>query len=155
MPVIPEISLTAKSTLVLSKLTSLHLFRRRRAPRAPVAIVSIQSTLMFPVLTIFCAISFIGYGVACLTTDHMVREFARYGLPGYRKLTGFLQLLAAVGLIVGFKMPMVGAVAAGGLALQMLVGLGVRLKIRDSLPRCLPALVYLCLSAWICLRFVR
>jgi hypothetical protein len=110
---------------------------------------------MFVTLNLFCAVSFAGYGLACLTTDYMAREFERYGLPRTRIPTGVLQLLAAAGLLVGFKIPLIGALAAGGLALQMLAGFGVRLKIRDSLPRCVPALAYLALSAWLCARFFR
>lgn len=115
----------------------------------------LEEETMFVALNLFCAISFIGYGFACLTTEYMVREFERYGLPRYRRLTGILQLLAAAGLLAGFKVPLIGALAAGGLAIQMLVGFGVRLKIRDSLPRCIPALAYLALSAWLCARFFR
>lgn len=109
---------------------------------------------MFSLLNLFCAISFMGYGVSCLVTDHMVREFERYGLPRYRVLTGLLQLMAAVGLIAGFRFPLLGALAAGGLALQMLLGFGVRLKIRDRFLLCLPALVYLVISAWLGMQFV-
>jgi len=110
---------------------------------------------MFLILNLFCAVSFIGYGASCLTTAHMVREFERYGLPQYRKLTGILQFLAAAGLLVGFWFPLIGAVAAGGLALQMLVGFGVRLKIRDPFLLCIPAFAYLLISAWLCVQFFR
>lgn len=105
-------------------------------------------------LTLFCAVSFLGYGISCLATEHMVREFERYGLPRYRILTGVLQLLAAAGLLAGLYSPKIGAMAAGGLALQMALGLAVRLKIRDRFFQCLPALVYLGISAWLCAQFV-
>ncbi len=109
---------------------------------------------MFVTLNLFCALSFIGYGVSCLTTGHMVREFERYGLPRYRKLNGVLQVLGATGLLIGFQVPLIGALAAGGLALQMLLGFGVRLKIRDSFSRSVPALAYLGISAWLCTQFL-
>ena len=41
------------------------------------------------------------YGFLCLTTDHMSEEFKRYGLTKYKKLTGVLEILGAIGLIVG------------------------------------------------------
>ena len=85
----------------------------------------------------------------------MVREFERYSLPQYRKLTGILQILGAAGLLAGFWLPLIGAVAAGGLAFQMLVGFGVRLKIRDPFLLCIPAFVYFLISAWLCVQFVR
>jgi hypothetical protein len=105
---------------------------------------------MFHILNLFCALSFIGYGVSCLTAAHMVREFKRFELPNYRKLTGILQLLGAVGLLIGFRFPIIGALAAGGLALQMLIGFGVRLKIRDPFLHGIPAFIYLLINAWLC-----
>ena len=109
---------------------------------------------MFLALNVFCALSFLGYGASCLAADHMVREFERYGLAKYRKLTGILQLLGAVGLLFGFRSPLIGSLAAGGLALQMLLGLGVRLKIRDTLRQGFPALAFLLISGWLCLQFL-
>lgn len=109
---------------------------------------------MFPILNIFCALSFIGYGASCLAAAHMVREFERFGLPNYRKLTGILQLLGAAGLLIGFRFSTIGALAAAALALQMLVGFGVRLKIRDQISHCLPAFGYLLINAWLCVQFL-
>ena len=109
---------------------------------------------MFLVLNLFCALSFIGYGASCLAASHMVREFERFGLPNYRKLTGILQLLGASGLLIGFRFPTIGALAAGGLALQMLIGFGVRLKIRDHFLRGIPAFAYLLINAWLCVEFL-
>ena len=109
---------------------------------------------MFLNLNLLCALSFIGYGASCLTAAHMVREFKRFGLPNYRKLTGILQLLGAAGLLIGFRFPIVGALAAGGLSLQMLLGFGVRLKIRDRFLQCIPAFVFMLINAWLCLQFL-
>lgn len=73
----------------------------------------------------------------------MVAEFQRYGLSKYRVLTGALQLLAAVGLLLGLKFPWIGGVAAAGLALQMACGLGVRIHLGDAWYYCLPAASYM------------
>jgi hypothetical protein len=110
---------------------------------------------MVPALHLFCAVSFIGYGTSCLVSRHMVREFERYGLARYRVLTGVLQLLGATGLLAGFQFPLIGALAAGGLSLQMLFGFGVRLKVGDRLLLGLPALTYMVLCAWLCALFLR
>jgi|TARA_B110000037_G_scaffold82198_1_gene97861 hypothetical protein len=79
----------------------------------------------------------------------MEREYRRYGLPGFRKLVGILQLLGSIGLIVGFQIPWVGQWASSGLALLMLGGVGVRIKIKDSVLHTLPAIAYLVLSAYL------
>ena len=85
---------------------------------------------------------------------YMVQEFERYGLPQFRKLTGVLQLLGASGLLAGLQFPLIGAMAAGGLAFQMLIGFGVRVKIRDSFIRSIPALAYLIFNAWLCSQYL-
>ena len=97
----------------------------------------------------FCALSFFGYGISCLLSEHMVREFQRYGIPQFRKLTGLLQILAAIGLLVGMWLPFIGAIAAGGLSLQMACGLVVRIRIQDPLFQCLPATTDLILCGWL------
>lgn len=101
-------------------------------------------------LILFSAISFLGYGSACFLSSHLKREFARYRLPAQRALVGTLQLVAAIGLVAGLSQPWMGRAAAGGLALMMLVAVGVRIRIRDSLLRTTPALLYLALNAYLC-----
>ena len=64
-------------------------------------------------------------------------------------LVGALQLLGAAGLVVGFELPWVGRFSAGGLALLMLCGTGVRIKIRDSIFQTVPAFSYLVLNAYL------
>lgn len=109
---------------------------------------------MFILISLFCALSFLGYGISCLASSHMVREFERYGLSRFRRLTGILQFAGGLGLLAGFQFPLLGAFAAGGLALQMLLGFGVRLKIRDPFLRCLPAFLYFALNAYLLAQFL-
>ena len=97
----------------------------------------------------FSALSFLAYGTLCLTTPYMVAEFERYGMPEIRVLTGTLQILAAAGLLIGFAVPKLGALAAAGLALQMVVGLGVRIRIEDPVVQMMPAALYLVVNATI------
>jgi uncharacterized membrane protein YkgB len=84
----------------------------------------------------------------------MVAEFERYGMPEFRTVTGALQVLAAAGLIVGLWFPKLGALAAIGLTLQMLVGITVRIRIEDSFFQCLPAAFYLFLNGFITYLFL-
>ena len=97
---------------------------------------------------IFCSISFLAYGSCCLMTQHMKREFQRYGIPRYRTVTGILQICAALGLVLGLWFPFIGGIAAAGLALQMASGLYVRITIHDSLLQSSPAAGYMLLCAW-------
>ena len=101
------------------------------------------------VIQAFCALSFFGFGISCLCSRHMAAEFRRYGIPQFRALTGWLQIGAACGLIVGLWLPRAAGIAAAGLALQMACGLAVRLRIRDTWLQCSPASAYLLLSGWL------
>jgi uncharacterized membrane protein YkgB len=101
-------------------------------------------------LLLFSSLSFLGYGLSCLFSAYQKAEFQRYQLSARRNLVGCLQCAAAVGLIAGLFFPWVGQAAAGGLALMMLVALGVRVRIKDSLPQMLPAAGYLVLNAYLC-----
>jgi len=107
----------------------------------------------FPTLaTFFSGISFLFYGTACLTTSHMKSEFIRYGYDGQRALTGYLQILGGLGLLIGYwTSPFLMAAAATGLSLMMIFGFGVRLKIRDSFWQSSPAFLYAVLNLYLSL----
>lgn len=102
-------------------------------------------------LIFLSAISFLGYGAACFLSEPLKREFDRYRFGSQRALIGGLQLCAALGLLAGLSQPRMGRAAAAGLALMMLVAVGVRIKIKDSLLQTASALFYLILNAYLCL----
>lgn len=109
---------------------------------------------MIQVLTIFCALSFFAYGISCLFSPHMMAEFERYKLARFRILTGALQVLAALGLAIGYFMPWVAGLCTAGLALQMACGLGVRIRIGDNWLQCLPAASYMLVCGWLAVRLL-
>jgi hypothetical protein len=102
-------------------------------------------------LTLFSALSFIGYGSACFFSSYMKQEFLRYGLGSQRVWVGLLQWVAGMGLLAGMRVPWMGQVAAGGLALMMLLAVGVRIHIKDNAWQTMPALFYLLLNAYLLL----
>ncbi len=81
----------------------------------------------------------------------MKQEFDRYRLGSQRALVGSLQLSAAIGLLTGLSHPWMGRAASAGLALMMLVAVGVRIRIKDTLTQMIPALVYLALNTYLSL----
>jgi len=101
-------------------------------------------------LILFSALSFLGYGMACLLSARMKQEFERYRLGSQRVMVGALQMAASLGLLAGLSQPWMGRSAAAGLALMMLTAVGVRIRIRDSLFQTVPALFYLLLNAYLC-----
>lgn len=80
----------------------------------------------------------------------MKSEFKRFQLEKLGLLVVILEISGGLGLIIGFWLskPLVLA-ASGGLALLMLLGLIVRLRLKDSLWISLPALFFMCLNAYI------
>jgi hypothetical protein len=69
----------------------------------------------------------------------MEEEFERYGLSRFRRLTGGLELIGGVGLLVGLFLPAVMIAASAGLAVLMLLGVIARVRVRDPLLEILPA----------------
>lgn len=80
----------------------------------------------------------------------MKSEFKRFQLEKLGLLTIILQLLGAIGLLLGFWFyrPLL-LISAAGLSLMMLLGLLVRFKLKDSLWVSLPALFFMLLNAYI------
>lgn len=92
------------------------------------------------ILIIMSASIFIFYGLLCLLTGHMKLEFKRYGLSQFRTLTGVLELLGGIGLVVGhYVYEPILILSSAGLSLLMLLGTIVRLKTKDPLLEILPA----------------
>ncbi len=99
-------------------------------------------------LTFFSGFSFLFFGAASLFTSQMKSEFIRYGLENSRRLVGGIQLLGALGLLLGyFYSPLLQTLAALGLSILMLFGFLVRLRIRDSFIQSAPSLIYAVLNA--------
>lgn len=104
--------------------------------------------------TFFSGISFLFYGTGCLTSPHMKNEFIRFGYARQRVLTGYLQLLGGLGLLAGYWLaPFLALFSATGLALMMVFGFGVRLKIRDSLLAASPAFMYAALNLYLSIHY--
>ena len=103
------------------------------------------------IVQIVMILFFFGHGVACLFSKQMESEFVRYRAAPLLKLTGFLQIAAAMGLVLGFWYPPLTVVSAGGLALMMAAAIVIRIRIRDSLTATLPAMVFFGLNLYILL----
>jgi hypothetical protein len=109
-------------------------------------------------LAVFSGVSFVAYGLSCLQSSAMALEFERFGLTKFRVLTGVLEVCGGVGLLVGLRSALLLWMAATGLTMLMALGVGVRVRLRDSVWQTLPALAlfivngYVAVSAWQLLR---
>ena len=99
--------------------------------------------------TLFSSLSFVAFGLAVFVDPFFVAEFKRYGLASFRKLTGVLQLVGALGLLVGFLIPVFTVISAFGLSVLMLLGFCVRLKIKDGFVKSFPSFFYMALNAYL------
>jgi uncharacterized membrane protein YphA (DoxX/SURF4 family) len=104
--------------------------------------------LTLQVAIIFSSISFLFYGSSCLYSSAMVKEFARYHLEHLRLTTGILQITTSLTLLIGISYPYVAAASALFLVIMMIVALGVRYKIKDSVLMMLPAFFYLLINLY-------
>ena len=99
--------------------------------------------------------AFLFYGITCLSSQQMTDEFIRFGLNKHKRLlTGYLQILGALGLIFGYFLSVkLVFIAAAGLTLLMLLGFAIRIKIKDSISQSLPSLIVAFLNLYICIGY--
>ena len=79
----------------------------------------------------------------------MKEEFERYDFAKFRSLIGVLQLLGGIGLLIGMIWNPILIVSAAGLSLLMLIGFGVRIKMKDGLLESLPSFIFMLINGYI------
>ena len=108
---------------------------------------------LLTVITWFSSLAFIYFGMNCFYSEFIIAEFIRYDLPSYRKLTGILQLLGSIGLLIGlYFSPILLLLASIGLCLLMLAGFIVRLKINDNFIQSSPSFIFAALNLFIAIK---
>jgi hypothetical protein len=100
-------------------------------------------------LVLFSGVSFIIYGSLLLVSAEMQNEFKRFGLEKFTTLVGVLELLGGIGLLVGIKVSFILLISSGGLFLLMLLGFGVRVKIKDSFWLSFPSFFFMSLNLFV------
>ena len=101
------------------------------------------------ILILFSGLSFLAYGVEYLRSPLMKSEFKRFGLEKLGGFTVLLEVLGAVGLLVGIWIHSLLLLSSFGLGLLMFLGVMVRIKMKDSLWISLPATFYMALNFYI------
>ena len=105
--------------------------------------------VLYEAFKVLSILLFLYYGLSVLVSNAMVTEFERFGLSRFRKLTGILEVLGSVGLMLGYFVPVLVVAASGGLTLLMILGLATRYRARDSLAEALPAFVLTLMNLYI------
>ncbi len=106
-------------------------------------------TLAYRISTILSVVLFLYYGTACLFADAMKADFERFGLSRLRLLTGALEVLGAIGLLVGHFAPVLAVASAAGLAVLMALGVMTRVRVRDPWWEALPAAILMLVNGFI------
>lgn len=101
------------------------------------------------IIQFFLIFSFLFYGLSCFLSQRIFKEFERYGMSPWRKLTGALQIASCLGLILGFYVPIFTSFAALLLTVMMFVAVLVRLRLRDSVLLTTPAVLYFLMSLFL------
>ena len=95
------------------------------------------------------SLSFLGYAVSYFTSPHMKNEFKRFGLEKLGLLTIVLEIMGAAGLIIGLIYNPILVISSLGLALLMLIGLIVRIRLKDNIWISLPAFFFMSINTYI------
>jgi hypothetical protein len=111
--------------------------------------------MVLVVLALVSGLSFLYYGVEIVSKPRLAEEFSRYGLADFRGAVGVLELLGGAGVIIGLMFAPIGALAALGLTVLMLLGLVVRLRLRDTRRLMAPAASLCLLNAALVVLFLR
>jgi len=107
--------------------------------------------MLYHILILISGVAFLFYGVTVFTNSSMKDEFERYGLDQFRKLVGLLQVLGGSGLMVGLAWQPALIAASGGLTLLMMIGFGVRIKMKDGFWESMPSFIFMLLNGYICI----
>jgi hypothetical protein len=101
------------------------------------------------VLTYLTGIIFIFYGYLVILSNHMRTDFERFGIAKFRLLTGALELLGGLGLIIGVHYNLLLIFSSAGLSLLMTMGVITRIRVKDSLIAILPAFTLMLINFYI------
>lgn len=108
---------------------------------------------LLSVLTWFSSLAFLVFGVNCFYSKFIILEFERYGLPTFRKLTGFLQIIGAIGAIIGlYFYPILLLLASIGLCILMVAGFIVRIKMKDNFLKSSPSITFAVINLCIAIK---
>jgi hypothetical protein len=99
--------------------------------------------------TLISSLSFLTYAFSYFNAPHMKNEFKRFGLEKIGLTIVLLEIIGALGLLVGLKFNPILTISSFGIAILMLSGLIVRIKLKDSIWISFPALFYMGLNTYI------
>lgn len=110
--------------------------------------------MILTALALISGLSFLKYGADILFRVRLRNEFRRYGLVRLRVVVGTLEVLGGLAVLLGLVFAPLGAFGAAGLTVLMLLGLRMRIRLRDAPRLMLPALTLACVNATLVVLFL-
>lgn len=104
---------------------------------------------LLTICVLLSSFSFLFYAISYFVGTHMKNEFKRFNLEKLGFLVIMLEIVGALGLLIGIWYKPLLLVSSAGLALLMFLGVIVRFNLKDSLWITIPALFYMSLNAYI------
>lgn len=114
----------------------------------------VTSLVALVVCALVSGLSFLYYGFRVLFRPALKGEFERYGIPSVRQLVGVMEVLGGTAVLLGLAVPPLGALGAAGLAVLMVLGLIVRVRIHDAPRLMVPAASLAALNAVLVVLFL-
>ena len=114
----------------------------------------VMSTVVLVVCALASGLSFLYYGFRVVLRPELRGEFERYGMPAVRQFVGLMEVLGGTAVMLGLAFAPLGAFAAAGLTAMMILGLSVRVRIRDAPRLMVPAAVLGALNAVLVVLFL-
>ena len=111
--------------------------------------------MVLVVFALISAVAFLFYGVQLLSQPRLATEFERYRIPDARNLVAVLEILGGVGVLIGLRVPLLGAAAAAGLTTLMMMGLALRIRLHDTPRQMLPAALLAAMNGVLVVLFLR
>src|SRR6056300_1330170 len=108
-----------------------------------------MSTNLLIVFILISSLSFLIYAFSYFKTPYMKEEFKRFGLERYSLFIIILEILGALGLLIGLKFNLILLISSLGLSVLMLAGIIIRIIVKDKFLVILPALFFMLLNAYI------
>jgi putative oxidoreductase len=100
-------------------------------------------SILIIIVQVVLGLLFVGIGSMTIAGRKMfVENFRRFGYPQwFRVVTGSLEVLGGIGLLIGIWLPWLAALASAGLTLVMLGAVLTQLRTRDPLQKIALAIV--------------
>ena len=105
--------------------------------------------MIVKIFVLISAVSFLFYAIRSIFSSRMISEYYRWGFSTFRPVIIVFQILASIGLLIGFYSIFFLLVSSLFLTIMMIIAIIVRIRIQDSFLNTMPAIFYALLNCTI------